>query len=202
VPAVEQGKLDVGLPIDVPFSALNKLLQAQLKGHHYPEDGSGPVDVEVRGVTLAAAADRLLIALKVHAREKKSWFGFGGNATVYVWGKPALDTDKQVLRFTDISLAVESQGALLGAAARAAAPYLQQAIAEQAVIDLKPFIADAQKKFAGALVDFKSPTPGTQVDAKVDELRLTGIAFDAHTLRIVAQARGAVSVTVTQLPKM
>jgi hypothetical protein len=202
VPAVEQGKLAVGLPIDVPFTDLNRLLEAQLKGHHYPEDRGGPVDVEVRGVHVAAAGERLLIALKVKAREKKSWFGFGGNATVYIWGKPALDAEKQILRFTDISLAVESQGALLSAAARAAAPYLQQAIAQQAVVDLKPFAADARAKIAAALADFQAPAPGTRVDAKVDELRLTGIAFDAHTLRIVAEARGSVSATVSQLPKL
>ena len=40
---------------------------------------------------IAAAGDRLLIALKVKAREKKSWFGFGANATVHIWGKPVLD---------------------------------------------------------------------------------------------------------------
>jgi len=202
VPETAQGKLDVGLPIDVPFSDLNRLLEAQLKGHHFPEDRNGPVDVEVRGVHVAAAGDRLLIALKVKAREKKSWFGFGTNATVYVWGKPALDAGKQTLRLTDISLAVQSQATLLGAAARAALPYLQQALAERAVVDLKPFAADARQKIAAALTDFQAPIPGARVDASVDELRLTGIAFDAHTLRIVAQARGTVKATVSNLPKM
>jgi Domain of unknown function (DUF4403) len=202
VPAIEQGKLYVGLPIDVPFSDLNRLLEAQLKGHHFPEDRSGPVDVEVRGVHVAAAGDRLLIALRVHAREKTSWFGFGANATVYVWGKPALVAAKQVLRLTDASLAIHSQASLLGAAARAALPYLQQTLAAQAVVDLKPLAADARKKIGAALADFQAPAPGTRVEASVDELRLTGIAFDAHTLRIVAQASGTVKATVNELPKM
>jgi len=204
VPAPAHSSIEVGLPIDVPFTALNALLQAQLKGHHYPEDGSGPVDIEVRGVHVAAAADRLLIALKVKAREKKSWFGFGASATVYVWGKPALDTKNQILRLTDIKLAVDAQAAygLLGAAARAALPYLEQALAEQAVVDLKPFAADARTKIAATLAYFKSPRPGTHVQASIDELRLTGIAFDAHTLRIIAEARGTAAATVTQLPKM
>jgi hypothetical protein len=202
VPETAQGKLDVGLPIDVPFSDLNRLLEAQLKGHHFPEDRSGPVDVEVRGVHVAAAGDRLLIALMVKAREKKSWFGFGANANVYVWGKPALDAGNQILRLTDISLAVQSQATLLGAAARAALPYLQQALAERAVVDLRPFAADARKKIAAALTDFQAPIPGTHVDAGVDELRLVGIAFDAHTLRIIAEASGTVKATVSELPKM
>ena len=95
---------------------------------------------------LSASGERLLVSLRVKAREKKSWFGFGTEATVHVWGKPALDQENQILRLTDISLAVESEAAfgLLGTAARAAMPYVQKALADKAVIDLKPFANDAQ----------------------------------------------------------
>src|SRR5258708_25763104 len=47
--------------------------------------------------SIGAAGDRLLILLRVKARETKSWFGFGSEATVQIWGKPALDNEKQVL---------------------------------------------------------------------------------------------------------
>ena len=204
VPPMRNGKLNVGLPIDFPFTMLNKLLEAQLKGHHYPEDRKGPVDVTVRNVHVAAAGDRLLIALKVHAVEKKSWFGFGANATVNVWGKPVLDSKTQILRFTDISLAVDLQAAygLLSAAARAATPYLTKAIADSAVVDLKPFAADARKKIAETLAEFRNTQPGVRVDAAVDDVRLTGIAFDAHTLRVTAAAAGTVKAAVSKLPKI
>lgn len=204
VPPMDNGKLAVGVPIDVPLPALNKLLEAQLKGHTYPEDGSGPAEVTVHGVHVAAAGNRLLISLKVKAREKKSWFGFGANATVHIWGKPVLDQKNQILRLTEVALAVDSQAAygLINAAARAAMPYLQQALADNAVVDLKPFAADARKKIGAALADFRTTAPGTRVDAAVNDLRLTGIAFDADTLRIIAEAGGSVKVAVTQLPKM
>jgi hypothetical protein len=204
VPPMQDGKLTVGLPIDVPFTAINKLLEAQLKGRKFPEDGNGPAEVEVRGVHIAAAGDRLLISLKVNAVEKKSWFGFGANATVHIWGKPALDQKNQILRMTDLTLAIDSDAAygLLSAAARAALPYLEQGLAEQAVVDLKPFAADARKKIADALADFREVTQGTRVDAAINDLRLTGIAFDADTMRIIAEAGGTVRATVTALPKM
>ena len=116
--------------------------------------------------SIAAAGDRLLISLRVKAHEKKSWFGFGAEATVHIWGKPALDAKNQMLRLTDLSLAVESEAAygLLGAAARAAMPYLQQALADNAVIDLKPFAADAKKKIGLALADFQKNSEGVRVD--------------------------------------
>jgi hypothetical protein len=203
VPPMQEGELAVGVPIDMPFTELNKLLEPQMKGRHFPEDGSGPVDVEILRASLAAAGDRLLISLRVKAREKKSWFGFGTEATVQIWGKPLLDPQNQLLRLTDMSLAVESEAAfgLLGAAARAAMPHLQKALADKAVIDLKPFAKDAKAKIGAALTEFEQVGNGVRVDAAVQDLRLTGIEFDATTLRVIAEANGTVKVEVTQLPK-
>jgi len=204
VPPMQDGVLAVGVPIDMPFTELNRLIEPQLKGRHFPEDGSGPVDVEVLGASLAAAGDRLLISLRVKAREKKSWFGFGTEATVHIWGKPVLDQQNQIMRLADISLAVESEAAfgLLGAAARAAMPYVQKALADKATIDLKPFANDARAKIAAALREFQQGgSNGVRVDASVNGLRLTGIEFDTKTLRVIAEASGAVKVAVTQLPK-
>jgi hypothetical protein len=203
VPPMQDGVLAVGVPIDMPFTELNKLLEPQLKGRHFPDDGSGPVDVEVLRANLSAAGERLLISLRVKAREKKSWFGLGTEATVHVWGKPSLDQQNQILRLTDISLAVESEAAfgLLGAAARAAMPYIQKALADKAVIDLKPFANDARTKIAAALTEFQQVGNGVRVDTAVTGLRLTGIEFDTKTLRVIAEANGTVKVAVSQLPK-
>jgi hypothetical protein len=203
VPPMQEGELAVGVPIDMPFTELNKLLDPQMKGRHFPDDGSGPVDVEVLHASLAAAGDRLLISLRVKAREKKSWFGFGTEATVQIWGKPLLDPQNQLLRLTDMSLALESEAAfgLLGTAARAAMPYLQKALADKAVIDLKPFAKDAKAKIGAALTEFEQVGNGVRVDAAVQDLRLTGIEFDATTMRVIAEANGTVKVQVTQLPR-
>jgi hypothetical protein len=204
VPPMENGRLAIGVPIDLPFIELNKLLEAQLKGKRFPDDGSAPVEVEVLGASAAAAGDRLLISLRVKARERKSWFGFGAEATVHIWGKPALDQKNQILRLTDLTLAVESEAAfgLLGAAARAGMPYLQQALADNAVIDLKPFAADARTKIGMALADFQKDSSGVKVDAAVQDLRLTGIEFDSNTLRVIAEADGSAKAAVSELPKM
>jgi hypothetical protein len=204
VPPMDNGKLAIGVPIDLPFTELNKLLNAQLKGRHFPEDGSAAVDAEVRSASIAAAGENLLISLRVKVREKKSWFGFGADATVNIQGKPALDQKEQILRLTDLTLAVESDAAfgLLNAAARAATPYLQQALADNAKIDLKPFAADALKKINVALTDFQKDSSGLRVEAAVGDLRLTGINFDSNTLRVIAEAGGTAKVAVTELPRM
>ncbi|RDV04851.1 DUF4403 family protein [Undibacter mobilis] len=204
VPPMENGKLVVGVPIDVPFTELNKLINAQLKGKRFPEDASAAVEVEVLRASLAAADDRLLISLRVKARERKSWFGFGAEADVDIWGRPKLDPQTQILRLTDISLAVETEAAygLLGTAARAAMPYLQQALADNAMIDLTPFLNDAKKKIGEAMADFRQAGQGVAVDTAINSLRLNGIAFDSNTLRIIAEAEGTARISVTQLPRM
>lgn len=204
VPPMDNGKLAIGLPIDVPFTELNKLLNAQLKGKRYPEGTNAPVEVEVRSASLAASDDRLLIALKVKAHERKSWFGFGAEANINIWGRPKLDPKTQVLSLTDISLAVESEAAfgLLGTAARAAMPYLQQALADNAVIDLTPFLNDARTKIGASLNEFRQARDGVEVEAAINNLRLAGIAFDSTTLRVIAEAEGTAKVTVTELPRM
>jgi hypothetical protein len=183
---------------------MRNLWEAQPKGRHFPEGGDTAVDIEVRRVSVAAASDRLLLSLRVKAREKKSWFGFGAEATVQIWGKPALDEKTQILRLTELSVAVRSEAAygLLDAAVRSAMPHLQQALADHAVVDLTPFAADAKAKIGLALAEFQPAGSGVQVGAAVHDLRLTGIEFDSNTLRVIAQADGIAKVAVSELPRM
>ncbi|SHH89921.1 DUF4403 family protein [Bradyrhizobium erythrophlei] len=196
------GGVSIGVPIDMPFTDISKIVEAQFAGRTFPEDGSGPVDVTVKHASVAASGDRLLISLLVNAKEKKSFFGFGGEATVHIWGRPVLDQAQQTLRLTDIQLAVESEAAfgLLGAAARAVMPHLQKALADKATIDLRPFATNAQKKIAAAVADFQKNEDGVRVAADINSLRLADIAFDSKTLRVIAEADGAINIYLTALP--
>jgi hypothetical protein len=196
------GHVAIGVPVDMPFTEINKILEAQFAGKTFPEDGSGAADVTVKRASVAASGDRLLISLLVNAKEKASFFGLGGEANVHIWGRPVLDQAQQMLRLTDIQLAVESEAAfgLLGAAARAAMPQLQKALAEKATIDLKPFASNAQKKIAAVIADFQKNENGVRVAAEIDKLRLADIAFDSKTLRVIAEAEGMINVFINSLP--
>lgn len=200
VPQMEQGKVAIAVPIDVPFTELNRLLERQLKGKTFPDDNSGPASITVNDAKLSAAGDRLLISMKIKATERKSWFGLGADAEVHVWGKPALDRDKQILRMTDISLDVQSEKAfgLLGAAARAALPYVENTIKEKAVVDLKPFAENARKSIEAAIGDFQNTTPGIKAETAVHGIRLVAVEFDSKVLRVIAEADGTARALVTQ----
>jgi len=195
------GRVSIGVPIDVPFTDINKIVEAQFAGRTFPEDGSGSVGVTVKRAVVAASGDRLLISLLINAKEKKSFFGFGGEANVHIWGKPVLDQAQQTLRLTNVELAVESEAAfgLLGAAARAAVPHLQKALAERATIDLKPFASNAQQKIADVIAGFRKNEDGVRVAAEISSLRLADIAFDSKMLRVIAEATGTINVYINTL---
>ena len=107
VPPLERGRVNIAVPIDVPFTEVNRLIAAQLTGKTFPQDQSSGVSVLVRSANVAPSGDRLLISLRVKANETTSWFGLGTEATVHIWGKPALDREQQVMRLTDVALDVE-----------------------------------------------------------------------------------------------
>jgi hypothetical protein len=200
VPQANQGTVDIAVPIDIPFPEVNRLLGTQIVGKTFPEDGSGSFAATIKQAAIAASGDRLLVSLLVSIK-KRGFFSLGADATVHVYGKPLLDQDRQLLRFTEVTLDVQSQAAfgLLGAAAQAAVPYLQKTLADKAVIDLKPLAADAKQRIAKAVGDLAGQAPGMSAKAAINDLRLTGVAYDANTLRIIGAAKGSVSIAISSL---
>jgi hypothetical protein len=199
-----RGAVNIAVPIDLPFPEINKIVEAQFAGKTFPEDGSGSVDLTVKKASVAASGDRLLFTLLVYAKEKKSFLGFGAEAYVHIWGVPALDQTRQTLRLDSIEVAVESEAAfgLLGAAARAAMPHLQRVLAEKAMVDLKPFAGNAQKRIAAAIADLQRSEDGLRVTAEITTLKLADIAFDSKTLRVIAESEGSINVFITALPAL
>ena len=201
VPQMERGRISIDVPIDIPFNEVNRLIETQLKGKVFPVDKNGAINATVQSVNLAASDNRLLITLGIRANETRSWFGLAADATVYVWGRPVLDRERQVLRFDHIELDVESRAAFgaLGAAARTQVPYLEKTLTDNAVIDLARLAANARKNIEAAIADFRNNADGVTVDTAVVDMRLAEIKFDANTLRVIAEADGTVAVTVTKL---
>lgn len=201
VPQTNEGTVAIAVPIDIPFNELSQLLATQVAGKTFPEDGSGLFAVKIKRAAIAASGDRLLISLLVNVRKRGFFSFFGADATVNVWGRPVLDQQNQILRFTDVTLDVQSNAAfgLLGAAAQAAAPLLQSTLADEAAIDLKPFAADAKTRIAAAVGQVVSQSPGMSANLTINDLRLGGIVYDDKTLRVITEADGTVNLAITSL---
>ena len=89
---------------------------------------------------------------------------------------------------------------MLGSTVRAAVPALEKLLADKATIDLKPFASNAQKKIAALVTGLQKNDNGVRVDADITGVRLSEIAFDSTTLRVIAQADGAINVSMMSLP--
>jgi len=191
----------IAVPIDIPFQELDRLVEAQFVGRTFPEGGTGNAAITVKRAKLAASGDRLLISLLVDAKEQKSLFGLGGEATLHIWGRPTLDQENQTLRLADMQLAVESEAAfgLLGDAARAAVPYLEKAISDKAVIDLKPEATNVQRRVGAMIAAYQRNEDGLRIASEISSLRLTDVTFDSAMLRVTAEANGILEVTLTRL---
>ena len=193
-------RLSIAVPIDMPFSEVNRLLVAELVGREFAPDGAG-VTAKILAIHVTPTGDRLLVAVRLKARETKSLFALGAEANVNVWGKPVLDTARRTLHLADIAIDVDSEDAfgLMGVAARAALPYLQATLEENSTIDFAPLAADARRAIDAALADMRRTTPGADVTVAITDVRLSSIAFDSNTLRVIAEADGAAKVTFTSL---
>lgn len=202
VPPVGQGRFALAAPIEVPFTEVNAILNRQLRGRTFPESADAWAQATVQRVHVAASGDRLLVAIMVKTREQTTWFGFGARATIYVWVRPKLDKTEQKLTFTDIVVDVRSRAVygLVGAAARLAIPYIQDELKNYAVIDLKPYAASARTGVEAAVAAFDKEDDGLSASATMTDLRLTGVEFDATTLRVTAEGEGTAKFAITKLP--
>ncbi len=200
-PRAEQEGIHIAIPIQLPLTDVSKLLEDRLAGKTFPEHPSGPIFITIKQAGLASSGNRLLMSLRVKVRARESWLGFGTEADIKVSGRPVLEPDQRLLRLADIVVDVQSAAAfgLVGEAAEALEPMIRDTLAKEAVINLKPFFAEAKEKITGAIADFSKAESGVKLDSTVDDIRVVDIGFDAQTLRIVAEATGALNVLVSSV---
>ena len=81
--AGDEGTLTSRSPIDIPFPEVSRLIEAQVAGKTFPEDGSGSFTITMKHAVIAASGDRLLISLLVNVK-KRGLLPLGAEATVHV----------------------------------------------------------------------------------------------------------------------
>ncbi|MCL2715408.1 MAG: DUF4403 family protein [Alphaproteobacteria bacterium] len=190
--------VSISMPIDVSFSEINRILQTHLVGQTFPKDGTGKVKVTINAASVTPAYPWLITSLTIRAIEKRGLFGSGIHATLNIRGRPVLDQAQQTLRLTDIQLTGEPDALerLSPVAAQMVTTYLQQTLAQQAVLDLKPFAASAKESITHTIATYRRNDGDLRVDASIDSLVLSDIAFDDKILRVTVDAGANLAVTI------
>lgn len=203
VSQIDHGQIRIESPVDILFTEISRVLSTQLKGRKFPDNPDATVHFTVDRASVAPSDDRLLITLYGKAQESWSWFGYSPEAHIDIWVRPDLDGTQQMLKLTDLELDIGSEAAMgfVGIAARIMFPSFKQTLDENKLIDLKPFTTSARSSIQAAIAEFQKLEDGMRANAAVTDLRLLKIEFDAKTLRVFAEAKGTVNVSVIKLPK-
>ena len=132
----------------------------------------------------------------MNAKEKKSFFGFGGEANVHIWGRPVLDQAQQTLRLDRYRARGRIRGRVRAAGRRGARGDAASAEGAGGKGHRRPQAVrrNAQKKIAAVIADLQKNEEGVRVAAEITRLRLADIAFDSKTLRVIAEAEGTINV--------
>ena len=72
-------------------------------------------------------------------------------------------------------------------------------LTENAVIDLSPLVANARQNIEAAIAEMRRNATGVNLDAKLIDVRLAGLQFDANTVRAIAEADGTIRAEITKL---
>ena len=68
VPEANEGTIDITVPIDIPFTEVIRLVDAQIRNKTFPEDGSSKYATTIKQAEIAPSGDRLLISLLVNVK--------------------------------------------------------------------------------------------------------------------------------------
>ena len=125
-------------------------------------------------------------------REQKTLFGFGGEATVYVWGRRALDPRAAgpAARPTSRSTCSRRRRSACSAPPPGRrCPICRRRSPIMRLIDLKPFAAKARSRTSARQPRRVPHRPSRACGSTrpITGLRLVDLAYDAKTLRIVAE---------------
>jgi hypothetical protein len=190
VPQMDQGRVNIDVPIDLPFTEVSRLIESGLTGKTFPVNEGGDVRATIKSARLRASGDRLLITLGITANESKSWFGLAADATIHLWGRPRLDRENSKLRFENIALDIESEAAfgLLDTWRAPRSRTCRRCCRRTPLSTSRRWWRMRGGTSKRRSQDMQRGASGVVLDAKLIDVRLAGLQFDANTVRAIAEA--------------
>jgi hypothetical protein len=203
LPTLPDPDFELDVPAGIEWKDLTNLTNAAVAGRSWSAEEAGQtISLTVDRVAMSPFGESMLAEVDFSGR-LSGWFGSRFDGKVYLTARPLLDAAAQKLRFVDVDLDVASGSALsaTGLFGTLAAPLLEKAIAERAMIDLASYVADArsQADAAAAKLNAELRSDGLTVTHRLDtiELRQIFVAEDRLSVRIAA--KGAFSVDLEAL---
>ena len=125
------------------------------------------------------------------------WLSKFGTGTVYVFAKPHLSTDGQVISLKQVELETTSRNAIVAALGEASEPWILEALEGRATFRLDPVREQLLERINTALDELSSGE--IDVDAKINDIRLIRLDVGPEYLRGVATLDGKATVAVNEI---
>jgi len=187
--------LDLTVPVGIDYGSAGQALSKELSKHSIDVGGSR---VRVDDLQLRSAGNRLLVQVRLTASE--GWFR-RTTVSASFFARPNLDRNAGVLSLTDIDFDLTTRNYLLRAAKWFLDPILLQQLQKAARLDLRDFEERSLEKARSEIRKAKANLPN-KVDAAVDldHITLSDVRVTPSQLYVVAEAHGAVSVVLDEIP--
>ena len=182
--------VDLSLPAQANYDDVTSMLAAEVVGTTFGSRWS----VQIDSVGLGPHGDALLLTIgaRVGVRDdrRRQWRG-----TLYVSAKPQLHEDAQTITLADLELDVESQNVLVEALGELSEDWLKDAFGERSVVAVEKLLQRVRERVNGSLN--RIAAGDVELVARVDSLRLIGVAVGPDHLRVVVSVKGSATATVS-----
>ena len=187
--------IEIFLPVQITYETLSEYISQVVMGKTYTREG---YSVSFESVMVGPYGKSVLLHADIVARAP-GWFGAPAKGVLYIVAEPRLDVARQKLAFVDLELDTSSRNALVALGFEISELIVARSI-ENIEIDLGPYLATLQEMAQSAFNEFASSIRGVSIESLEPDIRLTRIDVGRDYLRLVAEARGGLSIAVQSVP--
>jgi Domain of unknown function (DUF4403) len=175
--------LKVAMVAELPYATANELLAKALIGRSFDVQGH---KIQLRGVRLYGAGERLVLALKV-----------GGDArgTLYFVGTPVYDPATQTVSVPDLDFSVETKNVLAGPADWLLHERMREQVRAAARFGVGDRLAEVRQAVNGAIN--RNLSDGVRLTGAVENIRPLGVVVTERSIATVVEAGGRARIDIT-----
>ena len=192
------GQFHIVLLAEIDYATLATVLADMVVGRSL----GGGLPLVISGVELRPHGTSLLLELEVSIGSggwlgRLGWLRNRTNGRVYLFAKPHLSSDGQVVTLRDVELATGSRSVVFSALGEAAEPWILDTLDGQTTFSLDTVRQQILERLNSALAELSSEE--IEVDGEISDIQLTRLDVGPEYLRGVATLEGRAAVAVKRI---
>lgn len=183
----------LNVPVIVSYPELEIQANNRLKDFKINYEGN---IVTVKKVTIYGTSNgKLVVGADVNLKAKGDWFGTNG--WVYLLGNPVYNSSNQEIAVKGVKYDVNTESAIVNAAAWALSPYVQGKIEEALVLNVSDKLNSAKELANNSIKDVAIDKIG-RLTGSLSTFEIGDLSVQGDSIRILAKARGTMKLQVTK----